>query len=427
MNVLKDINNLLDSEKERQNNEINLIASENYASQDVLNACGHCIQNKYSEGYVPDSDGNYRRYYGGCRFVDKIEQLTMDLVCKAFGTKYSNVQSHCGSSANLAVYLSACQYFKCKPNELTIISHSLNSGSHLTHGSKASISGKWFNAKQFELDSNNLFNFTKMKEMLDEVNGPTVLVVGFSAYPREIKFDVIADIVNKSNKDIVVLCDTSHISGLIVTGEHQNPFNYDWGKAHLVLTSTTHKTLRGARHAIITTNDETMSKLIEKAVFPGINGGPLQNMIAAVGVAMNEALQPEFKDYIKRLKENIKAMEGVFNSNNIDMVSGGSDNHLILLDLSKYSISGRELESRLESIGIVTNKNAIPNDKAPKTETSGLRIGTAAITTRGFDTEDCKVIASIIARAVVEKDWEPKEEEVLFVKTLCERKPIYRG
>ena len=243
MDSINKIKRLLNDEKERQESEIDLIASENYASQDVLDACGSCIQNKYSEGYVPEPEtGLYRRDYAGCNVVDKIEQLTMDLVCKAFGTKYSNVQSHCGSSANLAVYVAATRFFKCKPDELTIISHSLDAGSHLTHGSKASITGKWFNTKQFNTDENGLFNYNEMIRLINETNNPTVLVIGFSAYPREVNYEKIAELIRLLDKEIIVLCDTSHISGLIVTGLHQNPFDYDWGKAHLILTSTTHKT-----------------------------------------------------------------------------------------------------------------------------------------------------------------------------------------
>jgi len=413
------IKKLLNEEKERQNNEISLIASENYASDDVLAACGSCIQNKYAEGYPG------RRYYGGCEIVDKIESITRELVCKVFNTKYSNVQSHSGSSANLAVYLAATKYFKCKPTDLTIISHSLNSGAHLTHGSIASITGSWFNTYTFESD-NGLFNYSELKNSLDKVAGPVVLVIGFSAYPRELRYDMISSIVKTSNKNIIVLCDISHIAGLIAVGEHQHPLDYDWGKAHVIITSTTHKTLRGARHAIITTNDEEMAKLVDKSVFPGLNGGPLQNMISAVGIAMDEVLRPQFRDYIRNVLSNVRAMVEVFNSRGIDMVSGGSDNHLILLDLKRYNKSGKEVEDKLTSLGIITNKNAVPFDKRPKSETSGLRIGTAAVTTRGFNESDCKVLANIIADVVL---GNMKEDTYYtdIVNDMVKKHPLWEG
>lgn len=407
MDTKQQIKDLLQDELNRQESEIDLIASENYASQDVLDACGSCIQNKYSEGWIPYQvtdkgyeESNYQRFYAGCNIIDKIEKLTVDLVCKAFGTKYSNVQSHCGSSANLAVYVTATRFFKCKPDELTIISHSLDAGSHLTHGSKASITGKWFNTKQFDTDENGLFNYNKMIELINETSGPIVLVLGFSAYPREVKFDKIAQMIKSLDREIIVLCDTSHISGLVVTGEHQNPFNYDWGKAHLVLTSTTHKTLRGPRHAIITTNDSVLAPIIDKAVFPGINGGALQNMIAALGIAISEALQPEFKQYIQQVKKNIQVMCEVFKEREVKMMTNGSDNHLILLDLKDEQFTGADLEKLLESIGVIANKNSVKGDTRPKMETSGLRLGTACITTRSANENDAKWIAHLVCNCI---------------------------
>lgn len=398
-NIIK-IKKILNLERKRQENEICLIASENYASQDVLDACGHCIQNKYSEGYVPDKNGNYRRYYGGCEYVDKIEQLTIDLVRQSFKTKFANVQPHSGSSANLAVYETACRYWDCKPQDITIISHSLNSMSHLTHGSKASVSGRWFNTKQFETDENDLFNYNEFEKLIKETDGNIIAIVGFSAYPRQVDYNKIANIVKNIDKEIFVLVDSSHISGLIVSGLHQNPFDYDWGKAHLILSSTSHKTLRGPRHAFITTNDEILGPIIDKAVFPSLQGGALQNMIAALGIAMSESLQPSFKEYQEQVLKNIKAMEEVFNKRNVKMVSGGSDNHLILLDLRDKGISGKQLEDALSGIGIVVNKNAVKDDPRPKLETSGIRIGTAAITTRGAKEKDCSFIAHQICHMI---------------------------
>lgn len=400
MDNIEKIKELLKNEQNRQENEINLIASENYASKDVLEACGHCIQNKYSEGYVPDKDGNYRRYYGGCKYVDEIEQLTIDLVCKAFNTKFANVQPHSGSSANLAVYETACRYWKCNPSDITIISHSLNSMSHLTHGSKASVSGRWFKTKQFETTNEDLFNYDEFEKNIRETDGNIVAVIGFSAYPRKIDYKKIAHIIKKIEKEIFVLIDTSHISGLIVAGLHQNPFNYDWGKAHVILTSTSHKTLRGPRHAFITTNDEFIAPIIDKAVFPSLQGGALQNMIAALGIAMEEALKPEFKIYQSKILENIKAMEFVFKQHGIKLVTNGSDNHLLLIDLRDYILSGQDVENELSKVGIVVNKNAIKNDPLPKTQTSGIRIGTAAITTKNYNKDECMWIASQICNII---------------------------
>lgn len=433
MNSIIKIKELLNKEKNRQENEINLIASENYASQDVLDACGHCIQNKYSEGYVPDENGNYRRYYGGCRYVDEIEQLTIDLVCQAFKTKYSNVQPHSGSSANLAVYETACRFWKCQPQDITIISHSLNSMSHLTHGSKASVSGRWFKTKQFETDDNDLFNYNEFEKLIRETEGNIIAVIGFSAYPRQVDYKKIAEIVKNIDKEIFVLVDSSHISGLIVTGLHQNPFDYDWGKAHLILSSTSHKTLRGPRHAFITTNDSVLAPIIDKAVFPSLQGGALQNMIAALGIAMSEALQPEFKHYQEQVLKNIKAMEQVFKKREVPMVSGGSDVHLILLDLRKYNISGKQLEDALSEIGIVVNKNAIKDDPKPKSETSGIRLGTASITTRGFVEQESAWIAYTICDMIEmltnthDYDSTIKIMNNIFnVKILCLHHPIYK-
>ena len=450
MNNIEKIKDLLNKEQKRQENEIDLIASENYASQDVLNACGHCIQNKYSEGYVPDKNGNYRRYYGGCRYVDEIEQLTINLVCQAFKIKYANVQPHSGSSANLAVYEMACRYWKCQPQDITIISHSLNSMSHLTHGSKASVSGRWFKTKQFETDENDLFNYKEFERLIKETDGNIIAIVGFSAYPRQLDYEKIANIVKNINKEIIVLIDSSHISGLIVAGLHSNPFNYDWGNAHLILSSTSHKTLRGPRHAFITTNDEILAPIIDKAVFPSLQGGALQNMIAALGIAMSEALQPEFKQYQEQVLKNIKAMEQVFNDRKVKMVSNGSDNHLILLDLRDKGISGKQLEDALSDIGIVVNKNAIKDDPRPKVETSGIRLGTACITTRGANEQDVQWIAHLICHIIdiLTNDYDYEGCEILRfnredlndltekelvlhhmkseIKTWCNNHPIYK-
>lgn len=433
MDYRQQIFNLLDKEKNRQENEIDLIASENYVSSDVLKACGHCIQNKYSEGYTPDPVTNeYRRYYGGCKYIDEIETLTNKLICEAFKTKYSNCQPHSGSSANLAVYETACRYWKCTPQNITIISHSLNSMSHLTHGSKASVSGRWFNTKQFETDKNDMFNYREFEKLIRETEGNIIAVVGFSAYPRQVDYKKIAEIVKIIGKEIFVLVDSSHVSGLIVAGEHQNPFDYDWGKAHLILSSTSHKTLRGPRHAFITTNDEPLAPIIDRAVFPSLQGGALQNMIAALGIAMSEALKPEFKQYIHQVKKNVQAMVEVFRETSVKMISGGSDNHLILIDLKDEKFSGKDLEIALEKMGIITNKNAVQNDPKSKSETSGLRIGTACITTRGANEDDSHQIAIMIAGTIdylrnqggIPDAWYIFVRN--FVKEWCGEHPIYK-
>ena len=421
---MQEIKDLLKQEEERQENEICLIASENYASKDVLAACGHCIQNKYSEGYVP-KNGVYRRYYAGCSVVDKIEQKAIDLVCQAFNCKYANVQSHCGSSANLAVYVTAMKYWKCDPKEITVIGQCLDAGCHLSHGTKVSVSGVFFKAKQYGLDENELFNYKEVEDLVKNTEGHIVLVIGYSAYPRFIDYKRIADFIKSLDREIFILHDVSHFAGLIVGGVCDNPLNFDYGdKAKVLLVSTTHKTLRMARHAIIATNNIELETLIDKAVFPFLNGGPLQNMIAGIAVGFTEALTPEYKEYAKQIVKNIKAMEGVFKRNNVKMVSGGSDNHLILIDLRNNNITGRELEKKLEDIGIICNKNAVKNDPRSKIETSGIRIGTAAVTTRGFKEKDCEAVAEIISSYINNKNVD-EEKFRKIVKDLCKEHKIY--
>ena len=400
----KEIFELIEQENQRQENEICLIASENYTSKDVMKAQGSCLTQKYAEGYPG------HRYYAGCEIVDKIEQAAIDNVCKLFDCKFANVQPHSGASANLAVLKAFCT-----PVD-TILGMSLDEGGHLTHGAKPTISGKWFSSVQYGLDENGYINYDEIKEKLYSKQ-PRLLIIGASAYPREIDFKKIREIVNEYNKELwkrryetlvsdfgkkdakwlyedakcIMMVDMAHIAGLVAAGLHQSPLPYAD-----VVTSTTHKTLRGPRGGIILWNNEKYTNKINSAVFPGCQGGPLEHVIAGKAICFAEALQPEFKEYASQVLKNIKAMEKVFHDRGVKMISGGSDNHLILLDLSDKKFSGKDLENKLSEIGIITNKNAIHNDSKPKTETSGIRIGTAAITTRGANESDCHWVANKI-------------------------------
>lgn len=431
MDNIEKIKDLIKKEQERQENEICLIASENYMSKDVMDANGSILINKYAEGYPT------KRYYGGCEIVDEIEQIAIDEAKQLFNCKYANIQPHSGSQANQAVYLALCE-----PGD-TILGMDLNSGGHLTHGSKVSSSGKLYNSVSYGLDENGIINYDEIREKLYEYN-PRLLIVGASAYPREINFKLIRSIVDDYNQSIYYDCggsnnhdapnkscyfmvDAAHIAGLIVTNEHMNPFPYAD-----VVTSTTQKTLRSGRGGIILTNDEEIAKKIDKAVFPGNQGGPLEHVIAGKAIGFAEALKPEFKQYIQQVKKNIQSMVEVFKEINVKMISGGSDNHLILIDLKDEKFSGKDLEIALEKMGIITNKNAVQNDPKPKSETSGLRIGTACITTRGANEDDSHRIAIIIAGTIdylrnqggIPDAW--YEFVRNLVKVWCDEHPIYK-
>ena len=394
---------LIDKERQRQEDEICLIASENYMSVDVLNACGTCLINKYSEGY-PN-----KRYYGGCHIVDEIEQLAIDRACKLFECKYANVQPNSGCQANQAVYMA-----NCKPND-TILAMGVNEGGHISHSLGIGFAGTFYNVVEYGLTDDGFLNYDELKEKLYE-HHPILLIVGGSAYPREIDFKRIRDIVDEYNKTVyeeciqinntvadelfknkrcVYMVDMAHIAGLIAAKEHSSPIPYAD-----VVTSTVQKTLRSGRGGLVLTNDEDLIKKINSAVFPRLQGGPLNNMIAGKAVGFGEALQPEFKQYIQQVKKNIQAMVEVFKEREVMMMTNGSDNHLILLDLKDETFSGAELEKMLESIGIITNKNSVKGDTRPKMETSGLRIGTAAVTTRGANEYDCKWIAHLICNCI---------------------------
>ena len=443
---------LIEKERVRQEEEICLIASENYTSKNVMKAVGSILTNKYAEGY-PN-----KRYYGGCKFVDEIEQYAIDKAKELFNCKWANVQPHSGSQANQAVYLALC-----KPGD-TILGMDLNAGGHLSHVSKVSASGKLYNAVSYGLDENGIINYKEIEDKLYAHN-PRILIVGASAYSRIIDFERIRKIVDDYNywitkvapdnddgssipeNDVIcyLMVDMAHIAGLVATGLHPSPLPYAD-----VITSTTHKTLRGTRGGIILSNNEELGKKIDKAVFPGIQGGPLEHVIAGKAICFEEALQPEFKQYQEQVLKNIKAMEQVFNDRKVKMVSNGSDNHLILLDLRDKGISGKQLEDALSDIGIVVNKNAIKDDPRPKVETSGIRLGTTCITTRGANEQDVQWIAHLICHIIDiltnEYDYEgceilrfnredlndlTEKELVLHhmkseIKTWCNNHPIYK-
>ena len=428
------IQDLIEQERKRQENEICLIASENYTSKAVMEAVGSVLTNKYSEGY-PN-----KRYYGGCKYVDMIEQYAIDKAKELFNCKWANVQPHSGSQANQAVYLALLT-----PGD-TLLGMNLDSGGHLTHGSKVSSSGKLYNAVSYGLDENGYLNYDEIEEKLYHYH-PKLLIVGASAYPRIIDFERIKKIVDIHDgsrmkeylidhpdtigQELIdkfktyIMVDMAHIAGLVATGLHPSPLPYAD-----VVTSTTHKTLRGPRGGIILSNNEELGKKIDKAVFPGIQGGPLQHVIAGKAICFEEALQLDFKQYQQQVLANIKAMEKVFEERNVKMISNGSDNHLILLDLRDKDISGKQLEDALSEIGIVVNKNAIKDDPRPKTETSGIRLGTAAITTRGAKEKDCAFIAHQICHMIDiltgEYDYDGIELHKTIFEQQCERELTFK-
>ena len=377
---------LIAQEKQRQEDEICLIASENYMSKNVLKACGTVLINKYSEGYPG------KRYYGGCHIIDEIEQLAIDRACELFECKYANVQPNSGCQANQAVYMAVC-----KPND-TILSMGVNEGGHISHSLSIGFAGTMYKVVKYGLTDDGYLNYDELKEKLYSEK-PRLLIVGGSAYPREIDFKKIREIVSNYNTltdyPCIIMVDMAHIAGLIAAKEHMSPFPH----ADIV-TSTVQKTLRSGRGGLILTNNDELIKKINSAVFPCLQGGPLNNMIAGKAVGFGEALKPEFKEYIKQVKANIKAMVDVFRERDVKMMTDGSDNHLILLDLKEERFSGANLETLLESIGIITNKNSVKGDTRPKMETSGLRIGTACITTRGATENDAKWIAHLICNCI---------------------------
>lgn len=398
------IAHLVQKEKERQENSIELIASENFVSKAVMEAMGSYLTNKYAEGYPS------KRYYGGCHVVDEVEDLARERVKKLFGAEHANVQPHSGSQANMAVYFSILE-----PGD-TVLGMDLSHGGHLTHGSPVNFSGRLFNFVSYGVDpETEMINYETVRELALK-HKPKLIVAGASAYSRTIDFKTLREIANEVGAYLMV--DIAHIAGLVATGLHPSPVPY----ADFV-TSTTHKTLRGPRGGLILCK-EKFAKALDKNIFPGIQGGPLMHIIAAKAVCFKEALEPSFKTYMEQVVKNAQALAEALESYGFKLVSNGTDNHLILVDLTNKDITGKDAEILLDSIGITLNKNTVPNETRSPFVTSGVRIGTPAITTRGFKEEEMREIASIINDAIKEKegDLEPLKARV---KALCDKYPLY--
>ena len=402
----------MQNELNRQQNSIELIASENFVSQVVLDIQGSVLTNKYAEGYPG------KRYYGGCEFVDKVEELAIERACKLFSCKWANVQPNSGSQANQAVFMALL-----KPGD-TILGMSLASGGHLTHGAKPNQSGKWFNSIEYGVNRDDgLIDYDEL-EALAIHHKPKLIIAGASAYSRHIDFKKIRNIADKVGA--YFLADIAHYSGLIAADEYPNPIEF----AH-VATTTTHKTLRGPRGGMILSNDEELGKLFDKAIFPGIQGGPLMHVIAAKAAAFREALKPEFKDYIKQIILNAKALATELKKQGVNIVSGGTDSHVILCDLRPLKLTGNISETSLDRAGITCNKNAVPFDEEKPFITSGLRIGTPAVTSRGFKEKEMLKIGQLIGRILngISKDKENLSDIEAEVKkeviSICKDFPLY--
>lgn len=435
-----EIYDLIVDEYKRQEEGLEMIASENRPSEAVLLAQASYHTLKYAEGY-PDA-----RYYAGCRVIDKTEQLAIDRACKLFNCNYANVQPHSGASANLAV-----QFAFLKPND-KLMGMSLNSGGHLTHGAKPTFSGKNYEVIQYEVDKDTMeIDYDNLRSQI-AFHTPRLFIAGASAYPRFIDFKRIRQIIDDVNemiwefyenycmdehrqvdveklrnlyneKKIIFMVDMAHIAGLVATGLHQSPIPYAD-----VVTTTTHKTLRGPRGGLILWNNSDYTKKINSAVFPGVQGGPLENIIAAKAVCFGEALKPEFTSYMQKVVDNTKQLATSLKRLGVDVLTGGTDNHLLLIDLRKRNdITGQELERRLESVGIITNKNAVPFDTKNKKETSGLRIGTAAITSRGLGYEEIVAIAEIINDCLDEGIYNDYKDKMrMTIQEICKKFPLYQ-
>ena len=372
----KDLYQSISQELSRQQNQIELIASENIVSKAVLEAQGSIMTNKYAEGY------SAKRYYGGCEFVDIAENLAIDRLKELYGCNYANVQPHSGAQANQAVFLALI-----KPGD-TILGMSLDAGGHLTHGSRPNQSGKYFNAIQYGIrPETSLIDYDEVERLAVE-HKPSMIIAGGSAYPRNIDFKKFREIADKVGSYLLV--DMAHYSGLVAAKEYPDPLPH----AHVV-TSTTHKTIRGPRGGMILSNDLDLGKKFNSSVFPGLQGGPLMHVIAAKAVAFGEALQPEFKSYIQQVKKNASILGEVLMSNGIDIVTGGTDSHMVLVDLRSKNVTGKDAEESLERAGMTCNKNGVANDPNPPTITSGIRLGSPAATTRGFKEEEFKFLSLI--------------------------------
>lgn len=394
------------AELSRQRDSIELIASENFTSPAVMEAMGSVLTNKYAEGYPG------KRYYGGCEKVDLVEDLARDRAKELFGAKFANVQPHSGANANLAAYFALIQ-----PGD-TVLGMSLDNGGHLTHGSPVNFSGKLYDFHGYGLTDDETIDYDAIERMADELK-PKLIVGGASAYPRVIDFERMADIAHRHGAYFMV--DMAHIAGLVATGAHPSPVPYAD-----VTTTTTHKTLRGPRGGLILCNDEEIAKKIDKAVFPGSQGGPLMHVIAGKAVAFGEALKPEFKTYIDKVVANCAAMAEGLIAGGLRLVSGGTDNHLCLVDLTPADVTGKDAEKLLESVGITANKNSIPNEPRSPFVTSGIRVGSAAATTRGLDEGEFRRVGELIAATVFAAGDEEKLAAVAKeVRSILDAHPLY--
>ena len=396
----------IEAELTREQEGIELIASENVVSEAVMAAVGSVLTNKYAEGYPA------KRYYGGCQCVDVVENIAIERACKLFGANFANVQPHSGSQANTAVYVALLQAGD------TVMGMSLAHGGHLTHGSPVNLSGLYYNFVSYGVeDDTHMIDYDKLEAQAKEVK-PKMIVAGASAYPRIIDFKRLSEIAHAVGAYLMV--DMAHIAGLVAAGEHPSPVPYAD-----VVTTTTHKTLRGPRGGLILCNDEEIAKKINKAIFPGIQGGPLEHVIAGKAVCFGEALDESFKTYQHQVILNCRALAAALLEEGFDLVSGGPDNHLILVDLRPMGVTGKEMEHRLDAVNITVNKNAIPNDPEKPFVTSGVRVGTAAVTTRGLVEEDMRTIARLMK--MVATDFENTADECrATVKALCEKYPLYK-
>ncbi|MEE0049783.1 MAG: serine hydroxymethyltransferase [Eubacteriales bacterium] len=399
-----ELGRMIEAEYKRQARNIELIASENIVSEAVMAAMGSVLTNKYAEGYPG------KRYYGGCECVDEVENLAIRRVCQLFGAKFANVQPHSGAQANMAVYQALC-----KPGD-TVLGMSLDNGGHLTHGSPVNQSGLLYHIVPYGVDENGLIDYDTLRALAKKEQ-PKMIIAGASAYPRAIDFEKFAEIAHEVGAYLFV--DMAHIAGLVAAGLHQSPVPYAD-----VVTTTTHKTLRGPRGGVILTNDEELAKKFNKAIFPGTQGGPLEHVIAAKAVCFGEALKPEFKAYQQRVVTNARVLADALQKQGFDLVGGGTDNHLMLIDLRKTGVTGKELQRRLDEVYITANKNAIPNDPESPFVTSGMRIGTPAVTTRGFGAPEMLRIAEFIWQATT--DFDNKANDIRRnVRDICANFPIY--
>ena len=403
----EEVGQAIKDEYVRQNRNIELIASENIVSPTVLYAMGSVLTNKYAEGYPG------KRYYGGCENVDVVENIAIERVKKLFGCEYANVQPHSGAQANMAVF-----FAMLNPGD-TYMGMSLDAGGHLSHGSPVNFSGKYFNCVPYGVDENGYIDYDNILELVKQYK-PKLIIAGASAYPRIIDFKKFREIADKVGAYLMV--DMAHIAGLVATGLHPSPFPYAD-----VVTTTTHKTLRGPRGGVILSNNKINEKFnFNKAIFPGTQGGPLEHVIAGKAVAFKEALDPSFKEYQSQIVKNCKALANSLRNKGFNMVTGGTDNHLLLLDLTNFDITGKELQNRCDNVYITLNKNAIPNDPRSPFVTSGVRIGTAAITSRGMKEEDMEIIADLIYQTIT--DYENNIDNIREkVVTLCNKYPIYEN